>query len=269
MIDLLIETGLRIRSGGQVTVTHDLRYTGYVDALSRVQSFMGKFPRIETAAHLSPSTPVTVTVGRSKVVVAVTSGSDLTGGYEIAGASVNRNTAVKTLGDTDSISVDGATTDSTIVDPNGFTRLDLLDAYISSKWFEGEITFTTLDLDCTIDVYQAAFDQFRDMPNIILDGFDVTAMPVNKNGYVSVYLYKVAVLGSKTEISPAAELVIETSNITADRLVRMRIDDAGVALNGQNDGFCMDGCFGRENQQDWQQVSINVLATRLEVALIE
>ena len=191
----------------------------------------------------SVPTNIIINKGTGKILIVINAGSDISGEIVITGESVDRDTGVETPADTDTISVDSLTTDSSIVDTNGNAIHTFTDAYISSKWFQGSVTLSTSDLTLTdVDIYHYSFEQNNDQLDITIDSFDVNLLTTNVNAEFDAYLYTVHVTGDKCNIDKEAELHIGADGPTAiaNRYWRRRLGNIDEALDGTTDGWWVD-----------------------------
>ena len=114
-------------------------------------------------------TNIVVNKGIDKIMVVVNAGSDISGDIIITGESIDRDTGASTPADTDTLTVDALTTDTSDTDSNGNTRHAFSGAYISSKWFTGTVTLSTANLTLTdVDVYHVSFEQEHHQPSLKL-----------------------------------------------------------------------------------------------------
>jgi len=191
----------------------------------------------------SVPTDITVSKGTGKILIVVNAGTDLVGDITITGDTVDRNTGVKTVGDTDTISVDAVTTDNSAADSNGNTKHAFVGAYISSKWFTGSVTLSTTNLTLTdVDTYHVSFEQFGDTPGVRLQTFDANIFTTNIAAEFDAYLYSLIVAGSKCDVTLEAELHVGADGETAiaNKYWRLRRGYIGKDLNGTKDGVWVD-----------------------------
>lgn len=212
---------------------------------------------------LNSGQTITDTIGVSKIMLVINAGTDLAGDITITGTSVNRETTAETGADTDVIPITALTTDSSTTDSNGNIVHGFTGAYISSKWFKGAITLSTTDVDLTdIDVYQVAFEQFNDCPNITVETVDMTYTTTNTNAEMDCYLYSVEVTGSECDIELLATLTHETGQTTD--FYRKRIGNIAKILNGVTDGIFVDLFLLPENLTYFASFTSKVWASESE-----
>jgi hypothetical protein len=190
-------------------------------------------------------TDLPVTKGTGKIVIVINAGSDFDGEITITGDTVDRDegSGDVTADDTDTITVDALSTDNSLTDANGNTIHAFEGAYITSKWFTGDVTLSTTDLTLTdVDVYHCSFEQVNDSPDLVLDTFDANLLTTNVNAEFDAYLHTVHVTGSKCNIDREAELHIGADGhaAIADRYWRLRNGNINEALDGTTDGFWVD-----------------------------
>ena len=124
----------------------------------------------EDGIILNSGTPIAGTGGVSKVMAVVLAGTVLTGDLIITGIKVDRVTGIETPGSTETIPIDGLSTDNSTTDSNGNPVYSYIDNYISADWWKGPLVFSTPDLDLSeIRFAQVAFEQFDDVENLTID----------------------------------------------------------------------------------------------------
>ena len=206
----------------------------------------GGLLKIADAQTLGPATPagdISVSKGTGKMMIAVIAGSDLAGTITITGDTIDRDTGVKTVGDTDTIIVDAVTTDGTTQDSNGNDVHKFTGAYITSKWFTGTVVLSTSTLNLSdVDVYHVSFEQFGDTPRIMITTFDVNLFSTNIAAEFDAYIHTIHVTGSKCNIHNEAELHLGADGETAiaDRYWRLRQGNIDDPIDGRTDGFWVD-----------------------------
>ena len=191
----------------------------------------------------SVPTDIPVTKGIGKMMVVINAGSDVSGSITVTGNTIDRNTQAKTLGDTETITVDAVSTDNSTTDANGNPQHLFTGAYITSKWFYGTVTLSTTDLTLTdVDVYHVSFEQFGDNPGITLDIFDAYLITTNVSAEFDAYLYAVEITGGKCNISILGALHVGAGGETAiaNKYERLRSGDIAKTLDGTTDGIWID-----------------------------
>ena len=217
-----------------------------VPARALENNIHGGILKLADAQALGPATPandVTVTKGTGKLFVVINAGTDLAGTFTVTGDTVNRNTGVVTVGDTDTITVDALTTDSSTTDSNSNIVHSFTGAYITSKWFTGTVVLSTSTLNLSdIDVFHVSFEQFGDNSDIILDTFDANIYTTNIAAEFDAYLHTLHVTGSKCNIDREAELHVGADGQTAiaDKYWRLRRGNIAETMDGNTDGFWVD-----------------------------
>lgn len=229
-------------------------------------SLDGAFISLATAQPLnSVPTDVVVSKGIGKLVVVVNAGSDLAGDITVTGTSVDRDTGATTGADTDTLTVDALTTDDSDTDTNTNIRHAFTGAYITSKWFTGSVTLSTVNLTLTdIDVYHVSFEQFDDTANITLDTFDANILTTNVNAEFDAYIYALMVIGDKCNITREASLNVGADGETAiaDRYWRLRRGNIAKTIDGTTDGTWVDVHYANSPAYV-EDVSIKVWATEI------
>jgi hypothetical protein len=209
-------------------------------------------------------TDIVVTKGHGKIIIVVNAGGDLDGEITVTGDSVDRNTGVITPADTDIITVDALTTDNTITDANGNIVHTFIGAYITSKWFTGTVTLSTVDLALTdVDVYHCSFEQSNDSPNLVINTFDANIFTTGVSAEFDAYLQTIHVTGDKCNVDNEAELHVGTIGETAiaDKYWRLRQGEIDEDLDGLTDGFFVQ-VFYKGTPIAVEDVTISVWLTK-------
>ena len=274
------ETCVLINFGGRWNATnYDLRldnanvpitksFEHFVDKKERMDIFHmhGTFDILATGQALDSSpTDLNVTNGLSKMIIVVNAGSDTDGEITVTGTSVDRNTGVETPSDTDVITVLGTTANSSSTDSNGNTEWGFTNAYITSKWFKGAVVLSTVDLTLTdVDVYQVAFEQFHDDPDVIIQTLDVTLKVTNDSAWADIYMYLLEVDGDTCVLSTITEIHLATADATAGCSYRFRRDNLLEAIDGTTDGFWIELNLGPINQPYFEDIGVKVYYDTIE-----
>jgi hypothetical protein len=215
----------------------------------------------ESGQILNSGTDITGQGGVSKVMMVVLAGSDVIGDLIISGTSVDRVTAIETPGDTETVAINGLSTDNSTTDSNGNVIHDYEDNYISTKFWKGSLTFSTPDLDITnIKFAQIAFEQFDDVSDITISSFDSTYKISNSNAKMDAYLYAVTVLGNKSNITKIAEIHHATGE-EVDAVYRRRQKELDIFLNGEVSGVFVDLYLSPSNFEYFSNFVMKVWAT--------
>ena len=187
-------------------------------------------------------TTYNVSKGIGKILFVVNAGTDLSGTLTVSGTVVDRETGASGA-DTDDVIIDGLTVDTTTTDGNGNTVHGYKNAYITSKWFHGTVTMSTSDLTISdIDTYHVSFEQFNDVPYVMVQTLDVNAWIDNVAAEFDCYLYALTVSGSVCSITNEASLHVGTNGFAsiANRYERLRRGNIGKALVTSHDGVWVD-----------------------------
>lgn len=223
--------------------------TGFDAEPSRtsVSHYHGDMEKIADAQALDAvPTDLVVTLGISKVLVVINAGSDVAGSILVTGTSVDRDTGAETGSDTDVLTVDTLSTDSSTTDANGNVVHEIVDGYLTTKWFTGTVTLSTTDLTLTdVDVYLITFEQWNDTPAFEVDTLDVTVTALNVAAEFDAYLFTVIPTGDKVVISALASIHIGAvgSVAVADRGYRLRRGNLGQVMDGSKDGLFVSVMF--------------------------
>ena len=234
----------------------------YVDVKERLSTWNlhGGFVTVVTGGVLnSTPTDLNFTTGRSKLMIVVNAGTDITGDILVTGTTADRDTGALTPADTETLTVDALTTDASDTDASGNVRHSFTGAYLTTKWFTGPITFSTTDLTLTdVDVYQVAFEQCNDEPIVEITTIDLSAFTTNTAAWLYGYLYLLEVTGDKCDLSRVAEADLPAAEVAADRVYRLRARNMGVTFNGTTDGFWLEVFPGPTANTYWEDVNLKV-----------
>ena len=219
---------------------------------------------LEEADTLANGDDITTEKGTGKVLVVVIASNDAVGDITVTGDTVDRNTGVVSLGDTDTLTLAGNSTDNTTTDSNGNLVHKFVGAYITSKWFTGEIVLSTTEVDLTdVDVYHVSFEQFNDQPNITIDTLDANIFTTNANAEFDAYLFDLHITtGDKCDVENHAELHVGADGETAieDVYWRLRQSNINEVLDGTTDGVWVDVHYGGFPSST-EDVTIKIWAT--------
>ncbi len=248
---------------GSTTINMPIELTIFIQKNKKdnIDNVHGGIISIQTAETLSNGDDITATTGITKVLFVVNASSDSAGTITITGTSVNRRTGVETPSDTDDIIVANTSIDNSFNDANGNTVHLFGQSYITSKWFKGSFTVSTADVNWTdVDIYQIAFEQFNDEPNITLTGFDTTFNLTHTDAYYDEYLYKVGVVGSVASIDTifAHHLSAADSEV---RQYRMPLGNFSVTIDGSSEGVFQDIFLGPTTKEYFESFTSKIWGT--------
>ena len=244
-----------------------LSLTAYIQENQRQQdiNIWGALQSLQTAAKLSLiGGPLNVTKGIGKILFVVNAGTDLVGDITVTGNSINRDTGATSVADTDTVTLNGTTTDSSTTDSGGFTVPIFTGAYITSKWFYGTlvtpIVLTTLNVDVTdMDIYHVSFHQFDDVSNITVNTLDISALPVNASAALYAHLYSVKpTTGDLVDVTNEMDIELDTAEVESNNYQRLRRSGSTneFDIDGATQGVFLQMFLDRNNQNDWQDISI-------------
>jgi hypothetical protein len=200
--------------------------------------------------------------GISKLMAVVLAGTDLVGSFTITGTSVNRNTGVETPADSEIVNVNGLSIDTSTIDSNGNQVHNYSNAYLSTKWWKGTLTFSTTDLDLTeIRFAQLSFEQFNDSPGMTVNSFDANYIISNTNAVMDAYLYTVVVSGSVVTVTNIASLHHDSGEF-ADASFRKRIGNLDTDLDGLTSGVFVDLYLKPDALQYFSSFTMKIWATK-------
>jgi hypothetical protein len=239
--------------------------SSYFDRNSRFlsQQIHGALTPLATAQALSSGSPINVTKGSGKLIIMVNAGIDLVGSITVTGTSVNRNTGAETPADSEVITLDGVSTDSSSTDAESNTIYALANGYTTSKWYRGLVAVSTTDLDLSdVDVYHCSFEQFNDTGTVTLNTLDFNGEPTNAAAWLYAYLYSVDVTGSRVNVVNRASTEIPSAKTVADVPYRYRIGNIEHELDAATDGIFLDLIPGPNNQSYWDDVGTKIWFSR-------
>jgi hypothetical protein len=183
----------------------------------------------------------------------------MVGDITVTGTTVDRNTGVQTGSDSVTVTLDGATTDTSSTDAQSNVIHGFSKAYITSKWFTGSVTISTTEVDLSdVDVYHCSFEQLNDLPGMTINTFDVNAKSTNANAWAYFYLYSLKVTGDQCIIANEAALSVASGDAIANQYWRLRRGNLGVALDGSTDGMWVESYLGPAAQTYWDDLSLKV-----------
>ncbi|MDB2620187.1 hypothetical protein N9X87_00110 [bacterium] len=244
--------------------------TTYIDKVARYseQSHHGGILALATAQPLDAvPTDLVFTTGLGRCLVVVNAGSDLAGSITVTGTSVDRDTAAETGSDTEVLTVDALTTDTSSTDAQGNTIHAFAGAYITSKLWKGSVTLSTADLTLTdVDIYQVDMESVNDQAALTLQAIKLRALATNAAAWVYGYLYSVTVASGKATVNNEATLSLVSGAATANRYYPLRRGALDVDLDGSTDGIFVDLFFGPVASTYWEDVTLKVwIDTRIRI----
>ena len=237
----------------------------YIDANKRQneESVHGGLVELIAAQVLNSGAPVNVTAGIGKILISIIAGSDVAGSITLTGDTIDRDTKTVTVADTDVITIDAVTTDGSSTDSNGNLVHGFTGAYITSKWFTGDVVISTADVTLTdVDVYQVSFEQFGDSSGIVLNTLDFSAIPTNTLAWANIHVYSLQVTDSKCDIVEEASAEANAADVTANKPYRLREGLIGKALDGSTDGIWVDQFLGPFTQDYWEDITGKIWYTQ-------
>jgi len=234
-------------------------------ARSSETQWNGGIEELAMAQTLGTSDNINITNGIGKIVVIINASTDSTGTITVTGDTIDRNTGVVTIADTDTVTISGNSTDNSSTDSNGNIIHSFIDGYITNKWFTGSIVLSTTDVTLTdVDVYHISFEQFNDQTDITLNTFDANIYTTSVNAEFDAYLFTLHKdAGSKFHIDKESELHVGADGETAiaNRHFRLRKGNINEPLDGTTDGFWVDAHYSNSPAYV-EDVTLKVWATK-------
>ena len=229
-----------IDTGMLATFREDISFSDYIETNARITEhhLHGELVSLATAQTISSGGGgFSVVPGISRVMLVVIAGADTAGDITLTGTTVDRDDGSETGADTEVLTIAGVSTDGSDTDAAGNVRHSFTKAYITTKWFRGNVDLTTADVDLSdVDAYSITFDQFDSEPLVSIDAFDVTFSVVTGAADFFAYLYSVVNTGTDTwDITRVASVGDVSANIPiAD--YRFRRGALAIAIDGSTDG---------------------------------
>jgi len=223
--------------------------TTFIEASTKntLESMHGGYTFLDTGAAVSNGSPFTMsTKGTGKVAIGILAGADTTGTLTLTGRSIDRNTGAEVEGDTDTMAIAGLSTDNSTTDGGGHDVLAWRDVYLSSKWFIGGVTISTVDANLSdFSAGHVSFEQFNDVANYTLTTFDISTQAIGfTDGELYSHLYKVQKQqDGRFTVSGIADLSVEAGSGVADAQYRLRKGNLGVRMSGATDGIFVETYF--------------------------
>lgn len=250
---------IAVKAPSKVNISFDFPTNSRTDLDSIHGTFL--INNSEDGIILNPGTPIAGTGGVSKVMAVVLAGTVLTGDLIISGIKVDRVTGIETPGSTETIPIDGLSTNNSTVDSNGNPVHSYENNYISVDWWKGPLVFSTPDLDLTeIRFAQIAFEQFNDVEDLVIDSLDATYKISNTGAIMDAYLYAVQVEGNMSNVTMISELH-HASGEEVDAVFRKKQKDLNYALDGRIDGVFIDLFLAPPTQNYFTNFTMKVWAT--------
>lgn len=248
----------------------DTRYRGIVvlqftldqNTRQSIDSVHGGIDPRSEGDVLNSGSPIAFTTGLSRLCFAIIAGSAIPGSFTVTGDTIDRNTGIITVGDSEVITTTTLTVDQTWVDAVGQTVRDFVGAYITTKWFIGAVVISTTDLNISdMDSFQIAYEQFNDSSEVEIIAADITFIVTNANAVFASHGYNVAVTGNRLVLaSPPASGVVYEAGEMALGLWRIRRGGIGITFDGRTSGLFIDFFLGPANQTYFQSFSSKIWA---------
>ena len=218
---------------------------------------------------LETGTDIVVSKGTGKIVLVVIASNDAVGDITVTGDTVDRDTGVVSAADTDTITLDGNSTDNSTTGGKGGAIVEhsFVDAYITSKWFTGTVTLSTTEVELTdVDVYHVSFEQFNDNPDMTINTLDASLFTTNAAAEFDAYLFTLHKdAGDKCHIDTEAQLHIGSDaageTAIANKYWRLRNGVINAAIDGTTDGFWMEVWY-LNNPTYVEDVTLKLWATK-------
>lgn len=223
------------------------------------EKMFGFFNAVASGQALASGTPVNTNVGVAHVVLIVNAGTDVIGDITITGDTVTHADSKDiTAGDTEIISINGLTTDTSDTDADGNRRLAYTNLYKTGKIFRGDITISTTDVDLSdLDVVQIFTT--HSVAGITVNAFEIIARPTNGAAWMYSYLYGL------TEDTALKTMDLER---IASVEIPAALTEANVGILGIQEGidftapgthaFFAETFFGPDAQSYWDDISIRI-----------
>lgn len=237
----------------------------YIDLKARlaVWNIHGGILAISAANALDAvPTDINDTVGLGKILVVINAGGDVTGSITVTGTTVDRDTGAETGADTDTLDVDTLSTDTSGVDSGGNVTYGFANAYLTAKWFKGAVVLSTTNLTLTdVDIYQVTFEQFNDLPNIVVDTFDTTQTATNTAANIYWHLYSVKPSGDKVTILKESTMELLAAAVSANLPYRLRRGNLGISIDGTTQGIFVQ-CYPEPLANTyWDDINLKIWYT--------
>ncbi len=249
-------------SGGAIVFPVIREFTTEQNQKNLDEHWLGELLSLSTADSLSTGVDITVTNGISKIAVIIIAGSDTAGTITVTGTSVDRDTGVEVGADTDTLTISGVSVNTPGTDGGGNVTHDIVNGYLTSKWFKGSVTLSTTDVTLTdVNTYSIVFDQFDDNPSIQVNTFDFKGLTSNVDAAFYGHLYTVVVTGDTFVLNKVASLSIDAADVSTNKYYRLRKSSLATTINGVTDGVFASLNFHRDANQDWLDVDISIHTT--------
>lgn len=246
--------GLRAQSATVITM--------FLDVVQKNQNehWNGSLDVELTGQVLNSGSPIgPVPQGIGNVMIVVNAGTDIIGTITVTGDTVDKDTGVVTIGDTEDLALTQLAVDNTSTDAEGNTIYDIENALMTQKWFKGAFTLSTADVTLTdVDIYHCTYTRNNETPGISVETYNLTALATNDNAWLYSYLYTVRDTPPLVTIKAAVALTVTAAESVADEYYRLRRGNLGIDLDSTTDGFFVMHHFGPDNQARWEDVSASI-----------
>ncbi len=237
----------------------------YIDIKERqaVWNIHGGIISISTGNALDADpTDIDDTIGLGKIIIVINAGGDVTGEITVTGTTVDRDTGAETGADTDTITVDTLSTDNSGTDGGGNVTYAFVNAYMTTKWFKGAVTLSTVNLTLTdVDIYQCSFEQFNDLPNVVIDTFDTNQFANNTAANIYWHLYSVKPTGDKIVLAKEKSMELLAADVSANLYYRLRRGNLAISIDGTTQGFFVQ-CYPEPLANIyWEDINLKIWYT--------
>lgn len=256
-----------IPAGGLPTTTVsfpiNIEFTADLVAKGDLHSMHGALVNLATAQPLNSGTPINVLSGISKLLIVLKAGT-ATGNLTITGTKVDRETGVETAAYVDVRPITTLATDATATDPLGHNLVNITDSIITSVWFKGSVDISVDTANLTdVDVYQVAFEQFNDEPDITINTLDIGFNLNNTAAEANFHLYAVEVgIDGITNFTPIIEpFQLLAADTEPGKYYRLRRGQLNKSLDCTSDGIVLAMNYDPTNQNYFEEVSAKIWAS--------
>ena len=134
-------------------------------------------------------------------------------------------------------------------------------AYITTKWFTGAITLSTLNLTITdMDTWHCSFEQFNDTDGVTVETLDINAFALDNAAELYAHLYSV-IPGAGNTVVVASFSDIEQAPCIANMYYRLRRGGLAQAIDGSTEGIFLNVFLERFIAADWEDLTIKIWHT--------
>jgi len=239
-------------------------YHWYIEKNQRtgVQTFLGGLSQLVTGGNVNSAANMAVNTSCSRLLFVINSAGDANGTITITGTQYSEETKLLTPNATETITINGVSTDGTANTSLGTPKYDFDNAYLSTHYFTGNCSVSTTDVNLTnVNAYAACIRQKPLLNAFKIASVSVCAQPTNVAAELDLITYTVAEERAEKRVSihPVDHLQIDGDIpvVRTNNIIHVGRSNVTPWLDTPcYEGFFINLGFYPAGQQYWEQVEI-------------